>query len=133
MRILLTESGLYLADKFVDREERLALHPTQGSSLGRQQRAPFGQDDLPLLQVHVVDERLAEGRDEVERPATEEDRSPQVATMRQGHHGLHRYGPEDGGCNIGLGDVFGNKVLYVGLAEDATTRRNRIDLCALQG
>ena len=50
--------------------------------------------------------------------------------MGQCHYRLHRHGVEDGGGDVLAPDVPGHQVLDVGLAEDAASRGNGIDLRA---
>ena len=94
----------------------------------RQQLGVGRHDYLLFRKMEVIYERLAQRRQEGQRPAAEENRCADVAAMRERNHSLHGDGMEYRRRNILTCGILGDEVLDVGLGENAASRRYGINV-----
>lgn len=100
---------------------------------GREQVAVGREQHVGLLQVQIVDKGPAQGGEERERPAAEEDGRRYVAAVGQRDDGLHRYGVEHRSGNVLAAGILRQQVLNIRLAEHATPRSDGVYVLRPEG
>ena len=106
---------------------------SDGAAQGGDEVTFLENDEVVERELEIVGEGFAQGGEEGERTAAEQDGGGEIAAVAERGDGLHGDAVEDARSDIALGQVARHEVLDVGLGEYAASGGHRVEVGRLHG